>query len=105
MPNLICSVENCFYNADHLCALNKIHVSGTNAEESHSTSCRSFVERGDSFHNSVSLSNAKKRTDVDCEAKNCIYNEEYHCYADGLNVCGCGSHTSKGTECATFELR
>ncbi len=103
MPNLICTVENCSYNADHLCALDRIHVSGSNAQESHSTSCRSFVNRSESFSNCSACGTPSKHTDIACEAVNCTYNEEYRCYADGIDVCGCGSHTSKGTQCATFE--
>ena len=102
MPNLICSVENCSYNAEHLCALNRIHVSGVNAVESHSTSCRSFVDNRDSYRNCVSCGHPVEETDVECEAENCIYNEYFKCYANGIDVCGCGSHSSKGTECATF---
>lgn len=103
MPNLVCSVENCSYNANHLCALNRVHVGGSNAMESHSTSCRSFVDQSDSFSNSTHCGNPEKYTDIECEAVNCTYNDDCLCHADGIDVCGCGSHTSRGTECATFE--
>ncbi len=105
MPNLICSVENCSYNTSHLCALNKIHVGGTNAVESHSTSCRSFVDQRDTFSSNVTCENPSESTDIECEAHNCTYNIDYRCHAEGIDVCGCGSHSSKGTECATFGLK
>lgn len=105
MPNLVCSVENCSYNADHLCSLNRIHVSGSNAEESHSTSCQSFVDRSDSFSNCSCCGNPSKQTDIECEAQHCEHNEGCRCHANGIDVCGCGSRSSKGTECATFKQR
>lgn len=105
MPNLICSVENCTYNSSHLCALDRIHVSGSNAVESHSTSCRSFVNRSDSFSNCVSCGEPTERTDIECEAQKCTHNKDCRCHADGIDVCGCGSRSSKGTECATFKPR
>ena len=105
MPNLICSVENCSYNSSHLCSLNTIHVNGSNAIESHSTSCRSFVNHNDSFSNSASSEDPTECTNIECDAKNCTHNENCYCHADGIDVCGCGSHSSRGTECATFKLR
>ena len=105
MPNLICSVENCSYNASHLCALNRIHVAGSNAMESHSTCCRSFVSQKDSFSNCAYCGNPEEQTDIECEAVNCTHNDGHRCHADGIDVCGCGSHTARGTECATFERR
>ena len=105
MPNLICSVENCSYNKDHLCALNKIHVGGSNAMESHSTSCQSFVDQRDSFSSCESCGHATESTDIECEAQKCTHNKECRCHADGIDVCGCGSHTARGTECATFKPR
>ena len=105
MPKLVCSVENCTYNKDYLCSLNAIHVSGANAVESHSTSCRSFVDHRDSFSSCSHCGTPSGNVDIECEAEKCQHNKQCHCHADGIDVCGCGSHTSKGTECATFKPR
>ncbi|MDO5519239.1 MAG: DUF1540 domain-containing protein [bacterium] len=105
MPNLVCSVENCAYNNEYLCSLNEIHVDGSHAEDPHSTFCGSFCDQKESFSNCEHCGCATKNTEIDCEAENCAYNDSNRCHADGIDVCGCGSNTARGTECSTFRLK
>ena len=105
MPNLICSVENCAYNKEHLCSLDEIKVDGHQATESHSTCCASFVNKSDSFSNCANCGCAKEETEIECHAHNCVHNDDCKCHADGIDVCGCGSNSAKGTECNTFCCR
>ena len=102
MPKLVCSVENCAYNAEHLCALNEIQVGGQNATSTEATCCDSFRQEGESVSNCVNGSCASKETEIDCEATNCVHNDNCKCHADSIDVCGCGAKHAKGTECATF---
>lgn len=105
MPNLVCSVENCAYNSEYLCALNEIHVAGENAVESHSTCCGSFRDGKDSVTNCEHCGGASRETEICCEAENCAYNDERMCCADSIDVCGCGSHSPRGTECSSFRVK
>lgn len=102
MPDLVCSVENCGYNSEHLCSLNKISVDGSSATNSENTCCASFVQQSDSFSNCAGCESATKQTEVGCEAENCVYNEECICHAEAIDVCGCGAEKASGTECSTF---
>lgn len=102
MPDLVCSVENCTYNKEHLCALNEIKVGGEQATNSESTCCDSFRDQRDSFSNCENCGCGTKRTDVECEAENCVFNEECKCHADSIDVCGCGATKARATECSTF---
>ena len=42
-------------------------------------------------------------SDVDCQAKDCRYNEEGKCHAGKISVEGGDACHSSGTECATFD--
>lgn len=105
MTNLKCSVENCLYNADHLCSLNEIDVNGPDAHHSEATCCHSFRDGEGKVSNSEALANAKLETSIKCSAENCVYNEECHCYADDVDICGCGAKKTEHTECDTFRCR
>ena len=102
MPNLLCSVENCAYNYDYLCALKEIRVAGENAVDAHSTCCGSFRDRTETITNCEYCGGVTKETSVCCLAEHCAYNDSNVCCADGIDICGCGSHSSRGTECASF---
>lgn len=102
MPNLVCSVENCTYNQEHLCALKEISVNGNQATNTASTCCASFREQTDSFSNCVNCGCAEKETSVECDAHNCVHNKSCHCNADSIDVCGCGANRPSETACASF---
>ena len=97
MTRLKCSVKNCMYNEDHLCAKNDIMVGGQDASKPNETRCDSFRERTDSMSNSVG--SAKPETSVGCHAQNCRFNEDCKCIA-GSNACCCSE-----TECASFDCQ
>ncbi len=105
MPNLICSVENCAYNKEHLCSLNEIHVGGTEAKSPEKTQCESFRNKSDGYTNYVDSGNVRKETEISCEATSCVYNDSKVCHAHGIDVCGCGASKSKYTACATFSIK
>ena len=102
MTRLVCSVENCAYNKEHLCSLDEIKVDGEHATDSHSTCCASFRNSSESYSNCVDCECAKTETEIECHAHNCTYNADCKCHADSIDVCGCGSDTARGTACSTF---
>ena len=65
--------------------------------ESYSTQRR---EGTDSFKSSVV--HPSKTISIDCEAVKCMYNSNYKCHADHVDIKGCGACDCRGTECATF---
>lgn len=105
MPSLVCSVENCAYNKEHLCGLNEIHVAGTSAVEAETTNCSSFRNQGDSYSNCAGCSCGTKETEVDCDAHNCVHNSDCKCHANAIDVCGCGATNANYTACATFSCQ
>ena len=103
MAELTCSVSNCTYNQDHLCGKGDIMVGGKHADNSDGTRCESFMERrGDSFAN---MADAGKVIHIDCEAVKCVYNSNYKCVADHVDIAGCGADNCRETSCATFMER
>lgn len=103
MADLKCSVENCTYNAEHLCSKGDILVGGRHACSCDETCCESFAQRregSDSFQNTTRQPG--KMTSIDCEAAKCVYNSDYKCTAGHVDISGCGACDCQGTACATF---
>lgn len=105
MTSLKCTVENCIHNASRLCSLNEIDVNGLDAHESDGTCCHSFKDGEGKVSNSAALENAKPETSIKCSATNCVHNDDCHCHADGVEVCGCGAKKCEHTECDTFRCK
>lgn len=103
MTDLKCSVDNCIYNAEHLCNRGDICVGGKNACCSDETCCESFAqhrEGTDSFTSSIT--HPSRNVSIDCEAVNCIYNRGLRCSADHVDITGCGACGCGQTACETF---
>lgn len=103
MADLKCAVENCTYNDQHLCCKGDILVSGRHASASDDTCCDSFApqrEGMDSFKSSVV--HPSHTISIDCEAVKCIFNSNYKCQADHVDIKGCGACDCGQTACATF---
>ena len=100
MPDLRCTVQTCAHNKNFYCDLDGIVVGGNSAKRAEETCCDSFEERkGDSYSNVTG--EASPKSDVDCKATDCMYNEECHAgkiSVEGSSACQCGQ-----TECATFK--
>ena len=101
MPDLRCTVQSCAHNRDFYCELDKIQVGGDRAKRAAETCCDSFVERkGESYSNAAR--EASPKCSIDCEAVECMYNDECQCHAGKISVEGGGACQCKETECATF---
>lgn len=104
MADLKCTVENCTYNKQCLCSKGDIMVGGKHACDCEGTCCDSFIQKRegqDSFKSS--LSHPCKTISIDCEAVKCIYNTNYKCHADHVDIKGCGACDCRETACATFK--
>ncbi len=101
MPELRCTVQTCAHNKEFYCDLDKIQVGGDKAKRATETCCDSFVERkGDSYSNVAGQ--ASPTSKIDCEAVDCMYNDECQCHAGKISVEGSSACQCKETECATF---
>lgn len=101
MPELRCTVQTCAHNKEFYCDLDKIQVGGDKAKRAVETCCDSFVERkGDSYSNTAGQ--ASPTSKIDCEAVDCMYNDECQCHAGKISVEGGNACQCKETECATF---
>lgn len=105
MAILTCGAENCTYNKEHLCCKGDIMIGGKHAEESEATKCESFYEKRCECGNTMtnSTSHPSKMISIDCEAVKCIYNADYRCKADKVDIKGNSARTSDDTLCATFK--
>lgn len=101
MAELKCGVENCGYNQDCYCCKGDIMVGGQHACDCGDTCCESFLQRKEDSYTS-SLCHPSRTISIDCEAANCKYNSNYKCYAEHVDIKGCGAADCKETECATF---
>ena len=62
------------------------------------------LRREGSYSNKTdSMKSVSDCSDVDCQAKDCRYNEECKCHAGKISVEGGDACHSSGTECATFD--
>ncbi|MBQ7925647.1 MAG: DUF1540 domain-containing protein [Lachnospiraceae bacterium] len=103
MAELKCGAKNCTYNEDNYCCKGDIMVGGKHAGKSADTCCESFVERkGDKANYISSISHPSKVISIDCEAEKCMYNKNYKCVAEHVDIKGCNACDSKETVCATF---
>lgn len=104
MSELTCGVTNCTYNKDYYCCKGDIMVGGKHACDCDNTCCESFHKRsGDAFTSAVS--HPSKTISIDCEAVKCVYNSDYRCHADHVDIKGGNAGTSMETLCATFKER
>ncbi len=103
MTTLNCSVKNCMYNEDRLCAKGNITVGGQTAAKPNETRCESFRERTGSMTNAVGR--PSKEIDVRCYASKCDFNEACKCCAARIGIAGSGACSCAETECASFDCR
>lgn len=102
MAELKCGVDNCSYNQEKRCSKGDIMVGGKHAQCCKDTRCESFAEKKDGGYTS-SLSHPCSTINIDCEAAKCVYNDNYKCQADRVDIKGCGACDCGETECATFK--
>ena len=101
MAELKCGVNNCTYNNDRCCCKGDLMVGGKSAQKEDDTCCDSFKQRsGDSTSNSM---NPCRTISIDCEAVKCVFNTNYKCYAEHVDIKGCGACDCRETACATFK--
>ena len=105
MSDLKCSVENCVYNKDCLCSKGDIMVGNKHADRKSDTCCESFREAGESNAFTSAISHPTSNISIDCEATKCIYNTDYKCYAEHVDIKGCGASDCGGKNFATFKTK
>ena len=102
MAQLDCTVDNCVYNKSKCCCKGDIMVGGKQAKDMDGTCCESFSEkRGDSY--TSALEHPCRTISIDCEAVKCVYNSNYKCHAEHVDIKGCGACDCRETSCATFK--
>ena len=101
MAELKCGVENCSYNKDKCCCKGDIMVGGKHADCCNDTCCESFAQKRDDSYTS-SLEHPCRTISIDCEACDCMYNKNYKCHAEYVNISGNGASESGQTVCNTF---
>lgn len=102
MAQLNCGVLNCAYNKDEYCCKGDIMVGGRHAVQESDTCCDSFIEAKEDRFTSA-LEHPSKFISIDCEAVKCVYNSNYKCVAEHVDIKGFGADNSKETLCATFK--
>lgn len=104
MPKLSCTVADCTHNKDNLCCLDAIKVGKMNATQTCDTECDSFSQKDDIVKKFIS-SIEKPVSDlyIECNAKNCTYNDNNTCTATDVCICGNECCTCADTQCDTFK--
>lgn len=104
MAELRCSVDNCVHNKSEYCCKGDILVGGKHACCNDDTCCESFSEtKSDRFTSSTG--HPSSVISIDCEAVKCIYNSNYKCTANHVDIKGCGACDCAETACSTFQER
>lgn len=102
MADLKCGAVNCIHNKEKYCCRGDIMVGGKRATKSDETFCDSFSNhKRDSY--TSSLEHPSKTISIDCEAAQCVYNSNYKCLADKVEIKGCSACDCEQTSCATFK--
>ena len=70
------------------------------AAKAHSRRMIPAARSGDSTSNSM---NPCRTISIDCEAVKCVFNTNYKCYAEHVDIKGCGACDCRETACATFK--
>ena len=104
MADLKCAATNCTYNEDNYCSKGDIMVGGKHANTSDATRCESFRKRGCNCYTS-SVAHPSKTISIDCEADKCVYNSNYKCVAEHVDISGVKAKESMETACDTFKER
>ncbi len=102
MPELKCTVQTCLHNQNYYCDLDSIKVGGSSAKHAQDTCCDSFEERKDGNSYSNTMKEASPKSEIDCKATECMYNEQCHCHAGKISMEGGNARRCQETECATF---
>lgn len=101
MPELKCTVNNCYYNKRENCCKGTIEVGGKEAKSTDDTCCDSFVVRErDSYTNAEEQ--PCKMIQVECQATKCTYNDDCACQAEDIGISGRNANDCGATECASF---
>ena len=106
MARLQCDARNCVHNKEHFCCISSICVDGKQAMRDAETCCADFREKKEAVSNSACGCEEKNPVvDIHCKAQNCIYNDQCHCEAE--HVCICGPHACEchDTRCETFKIK
>lgn len=101
MPELRCTVQTCTHNKNYYCELDSIVVGGDSANRAEETCCDSFEERREGSYSNMS-GEASAKSDIDCKAVECMYNQECQCHAGKISIEGGDACQCEQTECATF---
>lgn len=103
MAELKCGVDSCTYNEEHLCSKGDIMVGGKHACNCEDTCCESFAAKREGKESyTSSLSHPSNVISIDCEAVKCMYNQNYKCVAEHVDIRGGHANDSRETACATF---
>ena len=104
MTELKCLVKNCTYNDSQCCCKGDNMVGGMKACSCDDTCCESFREQKEGSARNA-LDHPSRMISIDCEAVKCMYNTNYKCSAEHVDIKGIGADGSRETLCATFTER
>ena len=102
MTDLCCNVTSCVHNSEHCCCKTAIQVDGQEAKDKSCTCCGSF-DKDQAARNATET--PQLQFSVDCDATNCVYNENRMCRAEHIDISGGSAQNSESTLCATFRTR
>ncbi len=102
MAELTCKAKECTYNEECLCCKGDIMVGGKHADTTDATCCESFAPKKENTYTSA-VNHPSKTISIDCEAIKCVYNDNYKCKAEKVDILGNGAKNSAGTACGTFK--
>lgn len=104
MPELKCHVTNCASNKNGYCCRSDITIDGENAKYVADTCCNSFVEKSSGeMSNCTCFSKENSSLNVQCDATNCVHNNNCSCNAPCVCIDGCNACQKGETQCSSFK--
>ncbi|MBP5245221.1 MAG: DUF1540 domain-containing protein [Clostridiales bacterium] len=106
MARISCDVAHCEYNCGGGCRLSVISVEGSDAYAHDETLCDSYTDNSESgCVNCVPEDCACQNSEIECDAEECKYNEDFRCNADRVSIGENDACTCSETCCRTFSLK
>lgn len=104
MSRINCEVTSCSHNKSQVCYANCVDIVGASAKAEKGTCCGSFLSKTVYSELTNNVLSAGSCDCLKCSVETCVYNKNYLCSLDSIQVSGENAEYYTHTGCASFKL-
>ncbi|MGL5972947.1 MAG: DUF1540 domain-containing protein [Oscillospiraceae bacterium] len=104
MTILNCDCKRCINNSNNLCCRPNLYIKGELSSVVTDTFCENFCCKSEGVMTNLVYNSANKSLDVNCLAKNCIYNNKTKCEAESIAIQNFDAYDKTQTYCSSFKI-